>query len=972
MRNGGSMAKTFPSVPLSIEPLEQRTMLSVTGTVGGTGTITHSGGTSTATTTTTTGSVKASDFKNTASQLSNLYLDYRRFRNSGGVSSKFTSTYGTGLLINQDVIAVNVRTTSGISALTSQLRGLGGAIAVRDSANKVISVVIPVTQLHTLATTAGVAAVTPVYKAVSNGQQGSADNQAEPLETIDTAKSTYGLDGAGVKVGVISTSANNDGQGLAQSIATGDLPNNVQVLQDAPIEFVQDDEGRAIMELIHDLSPQSTLSFATGEYGQLGMAQNIRALHAAGANVLVDDLIYPDEPMFQPGVIEDAIDDVTADGATYFSSAGNTGNNGYNTRISYAQSSTITDDQAVDWNLDTGVDTRLTFTTNQPGELVIQWDNPYNGVTGRATTDFDAYVYNNHYTNRLVTSGTTDNIATGQPIEILEIPAGSAYQLELDVANRSAGSALPRNLKIAFFGNSNDAFTTEYSNDSNNANIYGHAAGPNTIAVGAVDAAAATLFNEGTSSVLDSEDFTTKGPALRIFDANGRRLAQQVTINKPDVSGIDGVNTSFFPIEQGSTDSDSLPNFFGTSAAAPNVAAIAALIYQADPNATSSQIRQALQGTANPLNGVSSQNYDPFGGAGLVDATRAVAQFVTNPTVTIDPVTTSATPTDSITIRFSQQVQNFNISDLELTSAGGENLLTGANVPTTNDGGRTYTIPNLSTITNQPGDYTLSFDNVTGITNVIGLPLATAHAAINFTQAITTIPAYPSAGVLANAVRAVSNTQIQVKFVDRSSDETGFTLQRSTTPDFTDNTRTFQLGEATSFLDSDLARSTQYYYRVRAFNYAGVTRWVSLGSATTLATGEVILDNTSSKGVTNKGFVTRSSEAGSYGGNYLEDLNTGKGSKSVTFAPTSLRSGEYYLYIQYPAAATNATNVPVTITTAGGHTKTVIVNQRRGGSGFVLLGKFDFDSTAKVTIGTTGTNGHVVADAVRFLPTSSD
>ncbi len=40
--------------------------------------------------------------------------------------------------------------------------------------------------------------------------------------------------------------------------------------------------------------------------------------------MIVDDVSYPDEPMFQDGVVATAIDDVEASGVTYFSSAANT------------------------------------------------------------------------------------------------------------------------------------------------------------------------------------------------------------------------------------------------------------------------------------------------------------------------------------------------------------------------------------------------------------------------------------------------------------------------------------------------------------------------------------------------------------------------------------------------------------------------------------------------------------------------
>ena len=59
--------------------------------------------------------------------------------------------------------------------------------------------------------------------------------------------------------------------------------------------------------------------------GQANFARGILALHAAGAKVIVDDVIYLAEPMFQDGIVAQAVDQVAARGTAYFSAAGNDG-----------------------------------------------------------------------------------------------------------------------------------------------------------------------------------------------------------------------------------------------------------------------------------------------------------------------------------------------------------------------------------------------------------------------------------------------------------------------------------------------------------------------------------------------------------------------------------------------------------------------------------------------------------------------
>ena len=103
-------------------------------------------------------------------------------------------------------------------------------------------------------------------------------------------------------VGVLSDSVNQFAAAWPTRSTTGDLPANVNVLQDGPAGST--DEGRAMLENIHDIAPGAGLAFATADGGEVGFANNIRALAtAAHAKVIVDDVGYLDEPMFQDGII---------------------------------------------------------------------------------------------------------------------------------------------------------------------------------------------------------------------------------------------------------------------------------------------------------------------------------------------------------------------------------------------------------------------------------------------------------------------------------------------------------------------------------------------------------------------------------------------------------------------------------------------------------------------------------------------
>lgn len=113
-----------------------------------------------------------------------------------------------------------------------------------------------------------------------------------------------------------------------------------------------------------------------------------------------------------------------------------------------------------------------------------------------------------------------------------------------------------------------------------------------------------------------------------------------------------------------------------------------------------------------------------------------------------------------------------------------------------------------------------------------------------------------------------------------------------------------------------------------------------------------------------------SAASGTYVGNgYLHDGHEAKGKKSFRFTPKFEKAGRYEIFLHYSAASNRATNAPVVVNSTDGE-KTVTVNQKKphGDNGF-SLGTFPFakGDAGWVEIRTTGTDGHVIADAVRFV-----
>jgi hypothetical protein len=457
-------------------------------------------------------------------------------------------------------------------------------------------------------------------------------------------------------------------------------------------------------------------------------------------------------------------------------------------------------------------------------------------------------------------------------------------------------------------------------------------------------------------------------------------------LNKPDVSGIDGANTSFFtgsplsplPLEGDSLDDDDvLPNFFGTSAAAPNVAAVVALILQASPGATQEQIANVLRATARPVNDAPTGSYDPQSGFGLIDATAAVSQFVRDPVVKVDALSPNSLfePISTIRIEFSQQVGGFTVADVTLSRDGGPNLLTGLNRPRTADGGKTWYLKQLEVVTNLPGTYVLTINDVgAAITNIVGSELASGTF---YTFTIRDTPGIPATPTGLTA-QARSKTEILLRWTDNSTEEDSYVVERADDSRFSENVKTYTIGaNRTSFRDTKLpAGARLLYYRVRAINGLGQASANSnTARVASIASNEIVLDN-DSDGVTLTGTWSVSSAGGGFlGENYLHDNNTGKGSKSVLYDADIGTNGQYFVYARWTKGNTNATNANISVGSGNKVNKTFSINQRTtGGSGWVLLGKFNFKAAtdAFVRIDNDGTTGRVVADAVRFLPAFAD
>jgi hypothetical protein len=472
------------------------------------------------------------------------------------------------------------------------------------------------------------------------------------------------------------------GPSASEASATGNCLN-----YGAPTQTPFGDEGRAMLQIVYAVAPGASLAFYTAENSEADFAYGIGALAAAGAKVIADDVGYFDEPFYQDGLIAGAIDNAEAAGVAYFSAAGNDGllTNGstatyQNTAPSFATLST-TAPNAGEYlmNFDTsGATTTTSLPVSippiPPGDfvaVVVEWDQPY--VTGctatpsssctGATSSIDVCITGASSSDTITNyDGTAGSCAGANPVGsdpyqvmIIANPANAAGNTPAQTVGINVGlvvpagstptSVQPGRVIVSVQDDGLGSAITSFA--TNSPTLQGHPGAAGAEAVGA-----AFYFDTPRCGTTPAtlEPYSSQGGLPILFSTAGTRLTTPVVRQKPNFVGPDGVNTSFLGFtlaSNGTTGADGLlnttipqcqnnpsyPNFFGTSAATPHAAGIAALMMQSNKALTPAQIYTSMQTTALPMGGT-TPNFNS--GYGFIQASTALASQVPGaPTLTL-------------------------------------------------------------------------------------------------------------------------------------------------------------------------------------------------------------------------------------------------------------------------------------------------------------------------------------------------
>ena len=509
-----------------------------------------------------------------------------------------------------------------------------------DGRDGLLAVHLPLDEAVAAAKTPGVFSVLTAHR--PRRRIGRVTSQGVAVLHADTVNS-LGYTGKGITIGVLSDSYNVATEASADApitthasddVASGDLPgtNNpdgytspVVVLQDGSTDpsDENEDEGRAMLQIIHDMAPGANLAFCTAGETITDFAKNIVSLRtnpSTQCDILVDDIGFDDEPFFSDGIVSQAVDEVVTSTAIaghpviYYSAAGNDGDLSYTatyTPVSDAEgrAGNIGNVQlgSVSTSLTGGGFHNFKAADTGSGEKIVQkvtvsesdayinfqWDDPF--LPNAITTSYALLVFDadGNYMPKL--SGIDNTFRTGESLQTAYLPLnsdGSDTTYQLVISRESGGTGAAVHLKYIV----EDATVVigKYLH-TGKPTLYGHSGAANADGVAAYDVHNPTGL---------PESFESFGPVTIYLDANGNRLSTPIIRQQPTIATVDGVDTTFFePGDLSDTDSDGdgYPNFYGTSAAAPHAAGVAALLLQAAGGKSSlsaTQMRSLLESTA--------------------------------------------------------------------------------------------------------------------------------------------------------------------------------------------------------------------------------------------------------------------------------------------------------------------------------------------------------------------------------------
>ena len=486
-----------------------------------------------------------------------------------------------------------------------QLRDLGADIEIVNLDWKKLQAWVPVEALDQIAELDVVRGITPPDYGVTKA--GSVTSEGDGIHRADLLRHFSGLTGKGVRVGVISDGVDS----WRTALSRGDLPGSLEI---NPNVIRTGDEGTALLEIVHDLAPDAELAFSGGDSSLyfvdavLWLANE--AFDGEGADIIVDDIGYYGQPYYEDGYVALAAADAVAGGAVFVSAAGNYAQRHYEGLFSDGG------DDYHDFDDSSDTDIALRAYVGTGTRVILQWNDPF----GASDNDYDLFAcppglkpVKLNLQNNICDGSTGPQDGDDDPVEAVYASFDGHLEADIYIRKYSSGD-VARSLELFVpAGRILEHGVLE-------GGIIGHPAAAEVLAVGAIGAS-----DPGND---DPEPFSDWGPSEIHFPSRETRP-------KPDVMGIDGVTVTGvggfgIPLE-----GVSASRFDGTSAAAPHVAGIAALVMEAqriaDPTMTKKEIAdevtQIIRDTAIDLGDDGHDNTFGYGRADALAAIESITDF---------------------------------------------------------------------------------------------------------------------------------------------------------------------------------------------------------------------------------------------------------------------------------------------------------------------------------------------------------
>jgi hypothetical protein len=555
-------------------------------------------------------------------------------------------------------VQVYVRTLGDPAPVAAAVEALGAEVQRVSAEYKIVQAMLPISAIADAANLPDVGSIRPPERPALD--IGSRMTQGDAILLANQLRSTYSVDGTGVKVGILS----DGGEGLADSQALGDLPPGVDtttcdMIESAPGGEPADTtspgaggEGTAMAEIVHDMAPGAQLMI--GYFGinvststSLDFNDAVNCL-SQNNDVVVDDIAY-----FNSGLY-DGTSDVSQNKSNALNNPANpirgyyTSNGNYATahyqepyvsagfdingagadfwRLQRYMATGTTGDNGLRLSCAAGVYCGDQFQLAPGGSISVflQWNDPW----GNSTNNYDLLLYDPTAAQIYLMSAFVQNGAGSDPVEAFGFanPYGVQSAFYIMIGNyRALAAARTFDMFIGCSGcatypdGARHNFNTRSSSVPNSSD-----AGGGVMSLGAIDQA-----DPGNDT---AESFSSIGPTN-----DGRTKPDAAAIDGVDVTGVGGFVTSFF----------------GTSAAAPHAAAVAALVLSCNPTlkdagpadnaatdaAERTAVRNAILNTAVDLGAAGNDNVF---GRGRIDALAAAGAAGCTTDVDSDGVSNSA------------------------------------------------------------------------------------------------------------------------------------------------------------------------------------------------------------------------------------------------------------------------------------------------------------------------------------------